>query len=85
MNSREDPGHGPMMAATSAGGTPTCPSHTDPNPLNHPENKAGGTTSHQIEKKTGLGSLSSKVLADVIPGSDLEGLLVVRGLRYLLT
>lgn len=74
-----------MMAPTSAGGTPTCPSHTDPNPLNHPENKAGGATSRQREKKTGLGSLSSKVLAGVIPSSDLEGLLVVRGLRYLLT
>lgn len=83
MNSWEDPGHGPMVAPTSAGGSPTCPSHTDPNPLNHAENKAGGATSHQGEKQTGLGSLSSKVLAGVIP--DLEGLLVVCGLRYLLT
>ena len=40
---------------------------------------------HQREKKTGLGPLSSEVLAGVIPGSDLEGLLIVCGIKYLLT
>lgn len=70
----------PWVAPTSAGGSPPCP----PDPKTILETRQDELP-HQREKKTGLGPLSSKVLAGVTPGSDLEGLLVVCGLKYLLT
>lgn len=39
----------------------------------------------QRGEKTGLGSLSSEVLAGVTPGSDLDNLLVVCWIKHLLT